>query len=53
VDEATVPLPPGRYQYRLVVDGRWEADPHNDERETNEHGELHNVFTVEKGPAAQ
>jgi len=29
VHEACVPLPPGRREYRLVVDGRWMADPHN------------------------
>ncbi|RMD60031.1 MAG: hypothetical protein D6824_10115, partial [Planctomycetota bacterium] len=29
VHEACVPLPPGRREYRLVVDGVWMADPHN------------------------
>ena len=34
---------------RLVVDGRWEADPYNDERETNHHGELNSILVVPKG----
>ena len=37
----------GRYRYRLVVDGRWITDPHNQYVETNQFGELNNVIEVE------
>jgi len=39
-------LPPGRRQYRLIVDGRWTADPHNPETTTNAFGEVNSVVTV-------
>jgi chromosome partitioning protein len=42
-----VGLTPGRYRYRLVVDGRWITDPNNQYVETNQFGELNNVFEVE------
>lgn len=40
---AVVSVPPGRYRYRLVVDGQWEQDPYNDAVETNPFGELNSV----------
>jgi chromosome partitioning protein len=43
----SVKLPPGRYRYRLVVDGRWVTDPHNQYVESNQFGELNNVVEVE------
>jgi len=43
---ATLPLKPGRYRYRLVVDGRWQADPHNMFSEPNPFGELDSVVEV-------
>ena len=39
-------LPPGRYRYRFVVDGKWTNDPHNGMVETNEYGELNNIVEV-------
>jgi len=42
-----LPLQPGRYRYRFVVDGRWVTDPHNHYVETNQFGELNNVVEVE------
>lgn len=42
----TLMLPPGRRQYRLVVDGRWIADPHNPETTTNAFGEVNSVVVV-------
>ena len=42
-----LPLRPGRYRYRFVVDGRWVTDPHNHYVETNQFGELNNVVEVE------
>jgi chromosome partitioning protein len=42
-----LPLPPGRYRYRLVVDGKWITDPHNQYVEANQYGELNNVVEVD------
>ena len=42
-----LPLAPGRYRYRFVVDGRWVTDPHNTYVETNQFGELNSVVEVE------
>jgi chromosome partitioning protein len=44
---AKLPLKPGRYRYRLIVDGRWVTDPHNHYVEANQFGELNNVVEVE------
>lgn len=43
----TVNLASGRYHYRLVVDGLWQHDPHNDYVESNPYGELNSVVEVE------
>jgi len=39
-------LPPGRYAYRLIIDGRWCADPANPYVESNPYGELNSVVEV-------
>lgn len=44
--EALVPIPPGRYQYRLVVDGRWMPDPFNPAVQLNPFGEPNSIVTV-------
>jgi hypothetical protein len=41
-----IKLPPGRYKYRLVVDGQWVTDPNNRHVELNQFGELDNVVDV-------
>jgi chromosome partitioning protein len=41
-----LPLPQGRYRYRLVVDGKWVTDPNNTAVETNQFGELNNIVEV-------
>ncbi|MBN2562260.1 MAG: AAA family ATPase [Phycisphaerae bacterium] len=41
-----LPLTPGRYQYRYVIDGRWRRDPANDRVEENPYGELNSVVEV-------
>lgn len=41
-----LPLQPGRYRYRLVVDGRWMTDPNNRTTEANQYGEMDNVVEV-------
>ena len=38
-----MPVPPGRYRYRLVVDGTWKRDQYNTYVESNPYGELNNV----------
>jgi chromosome partitioning protein len=38
---------PGRYQYRLIVNGEWRADPTNPHHVTNEYGEINSVLEVE------
>jgi chromosome partitioning protein len=43
---AIVPLTPGRYRYRLVVDGNWLADPHNVYTEPNGFGGVNSVVEV-------
>jgi chromosome partitioning protein len=42
-----LPLLPGRYRYRLVVDGKWMTDPFNRYVEANQFGELNNIVEVE------
>lgn len=44
--EAVVPLSPGKYRYRMVVDGRWSRDLNNPEVESNEYGEINSVVDV-------
>lgn len=39
-------LPPGRYEYRLVVDGNWVDDPNAKETVANPHGGMNAVLTV-------
>ncbi|MEL6498223.1 MAG: AAA family ATPase [Planctomycetota bacterium] len=52
VHQACVHLPPGRHRYRLVIDGRWTADPHNSNIEPNEFGETNSVIVV-RAPASR
>ena len=44
---AELPLTPGRYRYRLIVDGRWMTDPNNPDTEVNGFGERNNLIEVE------
>jgi chromosome partitioning protein len=41
-----LPLTPGRYEYRLVVDGRWQPDPLNPVRVSNNMGSENSVLKV-------
>ena len=41
-----LPLAPGRYRYRYVIDERWEKDPANDQVELNPFGELNSIVEV-------
>jgi 1,4-alpha-glucan branching enzyme len=42
-------LPPGVYEYRLVVDGRWMPDPLATETAPNSFGEMNSVLRVKGG----
>lgn len=44
--QACVPVPPGRYRYRLVIDGQWIQDPYNTIVEANPFGELNNIVEI-------
>lgn len=41
-----LPLAPGRYRYRYVIDGNWTHDPHNDCCEANPFGDVDSVVEV-------
>jgi hypothetical protein len=42
----TVMLPPGRYEYQLVVDGKWIADPSAQQSANSEFGAANSVLIV-------
>ena len=41
-----LPLKPGRYEYRFVVDGQWISDPNAKESATNDFGSTNSVLVV-------
>jgi 1,4-alpha-glucan branching enzyme len=43
----TVSLPPGRHEYRLLVDGEWRNDPHCPNRQPNQFGAQNCVCIVD------
>lgn len=43
-----ITLPPGRYEYRLLVDGQWVDDPAAKETAPNPFGGVNAVLNVEK-----
>lgn len=44
--KATLWLPPGRYEYRFVVDGQWMSDPNAKESAANGFGSTNSVVVV-------
>ena len=44
--ETTLPLAPGRYQYKFLVDGEWLPDPLAPDHAWNQHGTLNSVIDV-------
>jgi len=44
--ELTLPLAPGRYTYKFVVDGQWQPDPSHGDREPDGHGGQNSVVEV-------
>ncbi|HEU4371835.1 MAG TPA: AAA family ATPase [Methylomirabilota bacterium] len=45
-------LPPGRYRYRYVIDGRWQNDPLNDALEPNPYGGHDSVLVTDVSAVA-
>jgi 1,4-alpha-glucan branching enzyme len=43
----TVMLSPGRYEYKFLIDGRWETDPRNAEMWSNCYGTQNSVIQVD------
>ncbi len=46
VSQTCLEIPPGRYRYRLVINGQWEHDQYNTDVETNSFGELNSILEV-------
>lgn len=44
--ELALALAPGKYRYRIVVDGQWQQDPYNEQVEMNPFGEFNSVLEV-------
>ena len=42
----SVVIPPGRYEYKFLVDRQWEEDPQNDQTCLNYFGTYNNVFNL-------
>lgn len=43
---ATLLLPPGRHEYKFIVNGEWQCDPTCPQWAPNEHGTLNSVVEV-------
>ena len=41
-----VMLPPGRCEYKFLVDGRWILDPNNDQKCSNCYGTYNNILII-------
>jgi 1,4-alpha-glucan branching enzyme len=39
-------IPPGKYEYKFLVDGQWKEDPQNDQTCPNCFGTYNNVFNL-------
>ncbi len=44
--ELALELAPGKYRYRMVVDGQWQQDPYNENAELNPFGEFNSILEV-------
>jgi 1,4-alpha-glucan branching enzyme len=44
--KTTLVLPPGRHEYKFVVNGEWRVDPDCPEWAPNDQGSLNSVITV-------
>ena len=43
---ASVPVPPGRHEYKFIVDGQWRTDPDNSDWVLNPYDSLNAIATV-------
>ena len=43
----TVSVPPGQYQYKFIVDGRWVTDPDNKSWAMSDMGTINSLVVVE------
>ena len=41
-------LPPGRYEYKFIVDGEWTADPEAPHRVVNNYGSINSIVEVRR-----
>lgn len=41
-----VVIPPGKYEYKFMVDGQWKEDPQNDQLNPNCFGTYNNIINV-------
>jgi 1,4-alpha-glucan branching enzyme len=39
-------IPPGKYEYKFMVDGQWKEDPKNDQQSLNCFGTYNNIINV-------
>jgi chromosome partitioning protein len=46
----SVPMAPGCYEYKFIVDGVWKTDPENGEQVRNTYGQLNSVLVVPATP---
>jgi chromosome partitioning protein len=46
--ELAMELAPGKYRYRMVVDGQWQQDPYNENVELNPFGEYNSILEVKQ-----
>lgn len=44
--EITLDLPPGRYEYKFIVDGKWMEDPNNPDKVLNQHHTWNSVLEI-------
>ncbi len=44
--QLSIPVEPGSYRYRLVVDGQWQQDPYNEKAEMNPYGDFNSLLEV-------
>ena len=44
--EKTVMLPPGQYEYKFLVDGKWTIDPQNNQTSQNDFGALNSILNL-------
>ena len=44
--QATLEIPPGRHEYKFVVNGEWRMDPECTDWAPNGHGSLNNVLMI-------